>query len=286
MRRSADERGWDPDTTFPQLSPDEAIETIEVPEGYHLEVVASEPMVQEPVMMAFGPDGALYVCEWRTYMQDEHATGQMDPVSRVVKLVDTDGDPTKLIPLLMEAGVDTLWPIERASDVSPQQLRREFGKELRLWGGVDKRELAKDKAGPPAPEIAIPGSVLFDDGFETGLGEWETYGGDSGAALYRHPHAAPRGRYCLRLVNEKLGGTAGCFARSTSPSSALMQRARARPRATRCRCPPESWEGRRSNMGPSSRRSATATTRRWVSADEAPRMRRPKARLSRTFMCG
>ncbi|NIA13638.1 MAG: hypothetical protein GWP08_06110 [Nitrospiraceae bacterium] len=55
--------------------------------------------------------------------------------------VDTDGDPTLLIPLLMDAGVDVVWPIERASDVSPQEWRRQFGKDLRLWGGVDKRVL-------------------------------------------------------------------------------------------------------------------------------------------------
>ena len=56
-------------------------------------------------------------------------------------VVDTDGDPTKLIPLLMDAGVDTIWPIERASEISPQEWRKEFGRELRLWGGVDKRIL-------------------------------------------------------------------------------------------------------------------------------------------------
>lgn len=57
--------------------------------------------------------------------------------------VDTDGNPVKLMPLLLEAGVDTLWPIERASDVSPQDLRKQFGRDLRLWGGVDKRVLAQ-----------------------------------------------------------------------------------------------------------------------------------------------
>jgi len=55
--------------------------------------------------------------------------------------VDSDGDPTLLIPLMMDAGVDTVWPIERASNVSPQQWRKQFGKSLRLWGGVDKRVL-------------------------------------------------------------------------------------------------------------------------------------------------
>lgn len=55
--------------------------------------------------------------------------------------VDSDGDPTALIPLMMDAGVNVLWPIERASDVGPLQWRKRFGKQLRLWGGVDKRVL-------------------------------------------------------------------------------------------------------------------------------------------------
>jgi len=59
--------------------------------------------------------------------------------------VDSDGDPTILIPLLLDAGVDTIWPIERASGVSPMEWRRKFGKRLRMWGGVDKRVLAKGK---------------------------------------------------------------------------------------------------------------------------------------------
>ena len=59
--------------------------------------------------------------------------------------VDTDGNPTALVPLLMDAGVDTLWPLERASEVHPLELRKQFGKQLRLWGGVDKRVLAQDR---------------------------------------------------------------------------------------------------------------------------------------------
>lgn len=61
-------------------------------------------------------------------------------------IVDSDGNTGPLIPLLMDAGVDGIWPMERASeDTDPIQLRRKYGKELRLWGGVDKRELAKDR---------------------------------------------------------------------------------------------------------------------------------------------
>jgi uroporphyrinogen decarboxylase len=60
--------------------------------------------------------------------------------------VDTDGDPTPLVPLLMDAGVDTLWPLERASNVSPLVMRKRFGNDLRLWGGVDKRVLLQGNA--------------------------------------------------------------------------------------------------------------------------------------------
>lgn len=61
--------------------------------------------------------------------------------------IDTDGNPEAVVPLFMDAGVDILWPLERASDQDPVRLRRKFGKSLRLWGGVDKRILAE---GPQA----------------------------------------------------------------------------------------------------------------------------------------
>ncbi|MBI4558565.1 MAG: hypothetical protein HY706_13360 [Candidatus Hydrogenedentes bacterium] len=60
--------------------------------------------------------------------------------------VDSDGDPTLLLSLMLEAGVDTFWPIERASNVNPVALRKRFGKSLRLWGGVDKRVLIEGPA--------------------------------------------------------------------------------------------------------------------------------------------
>jgi uroporphyrinogen decarboxylase len=63
-------------------------------------------------------------------------------------IVDTDGDPEPLIPLLMDAGVDGLWPIERAAqEMDPLALRKKYGKDLRIWGAVDKRCIA---AGPDA----------------------------------------------------------------------------------------------------------------------------------------
>jgi hypothetical protein len=59
-------------------------------------------------------------------------------------IVDTDGNSEPLLSLLLDAGVDGIWPLERASDMDPLAIRKKYGKSLRIWGGVDKRELAKD----------------------------------------------------------------------------------------------------------------------------------------------
>ena len=77
--------------------------------------------------------------------------------------VDTDGDCDALIPLLLECGVDMIWPIERVC-MDPLELRRKYGRDLRLWGGVDKRELAK---GPAAIDEHLKTLVplVADGGF-------------------------------------------------------------------------------------------------------------------------
>lgn len=59
--------------------------------------------------------------------------------------VDTDGNCEDMIPLFMEAGVDGIWPLERTAGMDPIRIRSKFGKDLRLFGGVDKMELAKGR---------------------------------------------------------------------------------------------------------------------------------------------
>jgi mono/diheme cytochrome c family protein/glucose/arabinose dehydrogenase len=76
----------------PVLPPEEAIKTIKVAPGFRLELVASEPLIHEPVCMAFDPDGRLWVVEMRSYMLDLDGKGETSPVSDVVVLEDTDGD--------------------------------------------------------------------------------------------------------------------------------------------------------------------------------------------------
>ena len=59
--------------------------------------------------------------------------------------VDSDGDPEVLVPLWMEAGVNCFWPLEQASGMDPLRLRKKFGNDLVLCGGLDKMELAKGR---------------------------------------------------------------------------------------------------------------------------------------------
>jgi glucose/arabinose dehydrogenase len=74
------------------LSPKESLESIHLQKGYRIELVAAEPMIHEPVAMAWDGNGRLYVAEMNTYMQDADGTGEMKPVCSVKRLEDTNGD--------------------------------------------------------------------------------------------------------------------------------------------------------------------------------------------------
>ena len=75
------------------LTPEEELETFELAPGYVAELVASEPMVQEPVLTVWDGNGAMYVAEMRSYMQDENGTGTKTLRNgRIKKLVDLNGD--------------------------------------------------------------------------------------------------------------------------------------------------------------------------------------------------
>jgi len=65
---------------------------MKLPPGYHLELVASEPEIQEPVAIVWDGNGRLYVAEMRSYMQDINGTGEHLPICRITRLEDTDGD--------------------------------------------------------------------------------------------------------------------------------------------------------------------------------------------------
>lgn len=80
----------------PPKSPEEGRASIQVPAGFQVELVASEPLVEDPVAFDWGPDGRLWVVEMRDYPNGIHWNGPGDergtPGGRVKLLTDTDGD--------------------------------------------------------------------------------------------------------------------------------------------------------------------------------------------------
>jgi len=74
------------------LAPAEELKKLIPQPGYRLELVLSDPDIQDPAAIAFDGNGRMFVLEIRGYMQDADATGQLDPVGRVSLHVDTNND--------------------------------------------------------------------------------------------------------------------------------------------------------------------------------------------------
>ncbi|MFC5411793.1 PVC-type heme-binding CxxCH protein [Larkinella bovis] len=68
------------------ISPEEALKTFELEPGFQIELVASEPLVADPVAMEIDEDGRFYVVEMHGYPLDKSGSG------KIKLLTDTDGD--------------------------------------------------------------------------------------------------------------------------------------------------------------------------------------------------
>ena len=79
-------------TPPPPLTPEQALAAFKIEDGFRIELVASEPMIQAPVAISFDDQGRLYVVEMRGYMNDVAGAGEKEPTGRVTLLTDTDGD--------------------------------------------------------------------------------------------------------------------------------------------------------------------------------------------------
>jgi mono/diheme cytochrome c family protein len=76
----------------PVLTPAQTMASYRLPAGYKLELVAAEPLVQDPVAIDFDPDGRMYVVEMRAFMPNLAGTGEDRPIGRIVILEDTNDD--------------------------------------------------------------------------------------------------------------------------------------------------------------------------------------------------
>ena len=74
------------------LTPEEELATFKLAPGFHVELVAAEPLVESPVALSWDEKGRLFVCEMRGYMHDIEGEGEDQKIGRIVMLEDTDGD--------------------------------------------------------------------------------------------------------------------------------------------------------------------------------------------------
>ncbi len=76
----------------PVLSAEEELRTFTLEKGFTLDLIASEPMVQDPVALTFDGRGRMWVAEMLGYMPDVDGTGEDSINGRISVLEDTDGD--------------------------------------------------------------------------------------------------------------------------------------------------------------------------------------------------
>jgi mono/diheme cytochrome c family protein/glucose/arabinose dehydrogenase len=91
-------RPWPPDVQkvsdeSPALSPEQALKTFYLPPGYRLDLVAAEPLVQDPIVMDWDPDGRLWVVEMPGFVPNLSAQEpNLAPIGRIAVLEDTNDD--------------------------------------------------------------------------------------------------------------------------------------------------------------------------------------------------
>ena len=77
--------------TIPFLKPAEALKAIAVPKGFRVQLAAAEPMVQQPIDMAWDTRGRLWVAECYTYAERE-TNFEKKLKDRIIILEDTNHD--------------------------------------------------------------------------------------------------------------------------------------------------------------------------------------------------
>jgi hypothetical protein len=86
-----------------------------------------------------------------------------------IHYMDTDGNVWELIPLWLEIGINMLAPMEVAAGMDVVALRKEFGRELRMGGGFDKRIMASHNKEDIKKELERIRPVIEDGGYIPGL---------------------------------------------------------------------------------------------------------------------
>jgi uroporphyrinogen decarboxylase len=102
---------------------------------------------------------------YKRLVQPHHAR-LVESIKRHTKakvLMHSDGAIYELLPHIIEAGVEVINPVQvNAEGMDPDRLKREFGRDLSFWGGVDTQKVLP--YGSPADVVAEVRRRLTDLG--------------------------------------------------------------------------------------------------------------------------
>ncbi|MEH6582541.1 MAG: family 16 glycoside hydrolase [Halioglobus sp.] len=154
----------------PVLTPEQAQADFRVAPGFEVELVAAEPLVEDPVAMAWDEYGRLYVVELRGYMPDAYGTGRNDPVGQVVRLEDKDGDGQ------MDTSEVFLGQLVNPRAVAVVNEGILIGEPPNLWlCELPTRDAvceSKKSVGDYAPDVETASVEHLENGLRQGLDNW------------------------------------------------------------------------------------------------------------------
>ena len=79
-------------TESPVYSPEESMEKMELEEGFKIELVAAEPLLNSPTAMTFDENGRIWVIEMPSFMIDTVGTDEEHATGKIIILEDKDKD--------------------------------------------------------------------------------------------------------------------------------------------------------------------------------------------------
>ena len=157
----------------PVLAPKDAMATITLPPGFRIELIAAEPLVSDPVAIAFDPDGRVWVVEMPGYNREfvdalpfylpASEKKPLVPDGKVVRLDDTNGDGRLDRRIVFLSGLR----LPRAVGFAAGGVL--VGDPPQLWlcrdtdgdGGADEKELIAEDFGDPVDSESSANGLLW-----------------------------------------------------------------------------------------------------------------------------
>jgi putative membrane-bound dehydrogenase-like protein len=148
-------RHWVNAKTAPPQSPEESLKKLKIEPGLKVELFAAEPLVMDPVAIAFDQRGRMFVVEYGDYPIGPPA-GE-PPLSKVVLVEDTDGDGLADRRQVFAEGLNfahSLMPFNEGILVGAQT-QILFLKDTDGDGKADVRQVLFDGFKPAHPQMQI-----------------------------------------------------------------------------------------------------------------------------------